>query len=85
VEALINCPSSYSLPSGHSLSSFLAASLLFAYDKRSGSWAYFLALLVGLSRIYLGVHYFTDVLAGAGLGVLIAWLIIRIKKAYEKV
>ncbi|MBQ8184777.1 MAG: phosphatase PAP2 family protein [Lachnospiraceae bacterium] len=67
---LISKPSSYSFPSGHTSSSFAAAMALYlGTSKKAGIPALVLAALIGLSRIYVGVHYPTDVLAGAALGI----------------
>lgn len=59
----------YSFPSGHTLSSFCAATACFGYSRRAGLFCYLLAVLIGLSRLYMGVHYPSDVLAGALLGI----------------
>ena len=65
--------STFSMPSGHASRMFAVAALVAFGTKRSvGASALILAALVGLSRIYLGMHWPTDVLAGALLGVLLA-------------
>lgn len=66
-----------SFPSGHTAASFAAAAALYAIDRRWGIAAYLFAVLMGFSRLYLGVHFPTDVLAGAVIGVLMARLVIR--------
>ncbi len=71
----IHRPSSYSFPSGHTGSSFAAAGAIFAYNKKLGIPALCVALIVGLSRMYLFVHYPTDVLAGMVLGLTVAFLV----------
>lgn len=67
---LIEPPNSYSFPSGHTLSSFAAATALFCSFRRAGIGAYGIAALIALSRLYLCVHFPSDVLAGLVLGVL---------------
>ncbi len=79
VSLLIPPPSAFSFPSGHSSSSFAAAGvLLFAAGKRVGIPALIVAALVAFSRVYLFVHYPTDVLAGALLGLLVGWTAVRV-------
>lgn len=65
-------PGSYSFPSGHSSSSFAAATILFLRHKKSGCAAFAAAALIAFSRVFLFVHYPTDILAGTLLGVLCA-------------
>lgn len=68
----INRPGSYSFPSGHTGSSFAAATALFLWNKKWGIPALVLAAVIGFSRLYLFVHFPTDVLVGAFLGILSA-------------
>lgn len=68
----------YSFPSGHTLASFESAVVLFIRDKRMGIPAMVIAVLVALSRLYLYVHYPTDVLAGVLLGTLFALIAVRL-------
>lgn len=72
IEILVNKLSDYSFPSGHTLASFEAASVLLIRNRRLGIPAIVLATLIAFSRLYLYVHYPTDVLAGAVLGIIIA-------------
>ena len=66
---------SFGLPSGHAQNAVVMWGLLAFYGRRAWGWvvALLLALLTGLSRIYLGVHFPTDVLAGWLLGLLVLW------------
>lgn len=85
VELLVERLKDYSFPSGHTLASFEGAVVLLRRDKRLGIPAIVLAVLVAFSRLYLYVHYPTDVLAGVVLGTIFAILAcIIIDKAYEK-
>jgi membrane-associated phospholipid phosphatase len=75
-----------SFPSGHSSATFgLATALSLNYPKwyvivPSMAWAG----LTGYSRMYLGVHYPTDVLAGAAIGIGTSWATWKINKALQK-
>ena len=71
VELLIARLSDYSFPSGHTLASFESATVLMIRDKRLGIPALILAIIIAFSRLYLYVHYPTDVLAGIILGIFI--------------
>ncbi|MBR3059620.1 MAG: phosphatase PAP2 family protein [Oscillospiraceae bacterium] len=68
VVLLTALPRDYSFPSGHSLSGFIAAAILLRYDRRMGVPALILASLIAFSRLYLFLHFPTDVLAGVLLG-----------------
>ena len=70
----------HSFPSGHTATSFAAATALSYFAPRYRPAFYALAVLIGLSRLYNGVHYPTDVLAGAVLGVLVALGIERLTR-----
>lgn len=70
VQLLIAPPSDYSFPSGHAAASFAAASALAFSHCRHWRPAVVLAVLISLSRLYLYVHYPSDVLCGALLGIL---------------
>lgn len=61
-----------SFPSGHTLASFEAAVTIFMYKKPLGTAALALAVLIAFSRLYLFVHFPTDVIAGMILGTLFA-------------
>ena len=69
VELLVAKLHDFSFPSGHTLVSFEAATALWYYHRKWGIAAFALATLIGLSRLYLFVHYPTDVLVGAVLGI----------------
>ena len=61
-------PKDYSFPSGHSAVTFCGAAALTYFFRGKGAWAFLPAALIAFSRLYLGVHYPTDVLAGAAIG-----------------
>lgn len=74
VQLLIPRPEGFSFPSGHTGASFAAASALFFGENKLGVPALAVAALIGFSRLYLYVHYPTDVFAGALLGIMLGWL-----------
>lgn len=78
VPILINVPSDYSFPSGHTLSSFIAAFVLLFSGNRFGYAAVVLAALIAFSRLYLYVHFPSDVLGGIFLAALISYVVLGI-------
>lgn len=85
ITVLTNLPSDYSFPSGHSAASFACAwALLRSGRKQWGAWALVIAGLIALSRLYVGVHYPTDVLGGVLIGILVAEAAVRIFSAAKK-
>jgi undecaprenyl-diphosphatase len=71
-EPLLESPSTFSFPSGHATVSFACATVLALAVPRLRWPLFVLAALIAWSRVYVGVHYPGDVLAGAVLGVAIA-------------
>jgi len=68
VQALVSLPDSTSFPSGHAATAFAAATAVGAFHPRLRAPLLALAALVALSRVYLGVHFWSDVLVGSLLG-----------------
>ena len=80
---LIHSPEDYSFPSGHTLASFETAVSVFLYNRKWGVPALILAALIALSRLYLFVHFPTDVLSGMALGIFIGWYVHRTIEKYD--
>ena len=74
VQLLIAKPHDYSFPSGHTIASFEGATALLLHDRKLGIPAMILAVLIAFSRLYLYVHYPTDVLVSIVLGIGFAFL-----------
>lgn len=74
INLLINAQHDYSFPSGHTIASFEAAVVLLLNDKRMGIPAMVICVLVTLSRLYLYVHYPTDVIFSIFAGTAFAFL-----------
>ncbi len=80
---LVNPLSEKSFPSDHTAVALAAALAVFFYHKKLGILLMFLALLVGVARIYTGVHYPLDVLGGIVVGIVSAlgvWFLVRQRK-----
>ena len=79
-----NDPNSF--PSGHTCAAFAAAMVWVRTlpQKRDQVIAAVMAVLMGLSRLYVGVHYPTDVLAGAVIGSLCAWAVWKVYQIYQE-
>lgn len=75
---LIAVPTDYSFPSGHTLASVIGAGVLTDADRRFGCVAIPLAVLIAFSRLYLYVHFPSDILGAAVLGIGISVLVLRI-------
>ncbi len=73
-ELLINAQSDFSFPSGHTLVAFECAMSLAMYYKKLALPSLIIASLVGFSRLYLYVHYPTDVLCSVLLGIVFAFV-----------
>ncbi|GAB6169379.1 phosphatase PAP2 family protein [Clostridium carnis] len=82
ITLIINAPSTYSFPSGHTASSFAAAVVLGKYFEKEKYIFYLLACGIAFSRMYLFVHYPSDVVAGIILGVISAKIIITLVEHY---
>ena len=67
---LIKRPSGFSFPSGHASTSFACAWVLMSMEKKFAVPGLILAALIAFSRVYVGVHYATDVIAGAVVGII---------------
>ena len=82
LKLLVAAPKDYSFPSGHSAASFAAAVSIFVMHKKEGAAALILACLIAFSRLYLFVHFPTDVLAGIAVGFICAFLAAKIQNGF---
>ena len=73
IKLLVPFPSEYSFPSGHTVSSFGAATSIFLKNKKIGVCALITASLIAFSRLYLYVHFPTDIIGGIVIGVAISF------------
>jgi membrane-associated phospholipid phosphatase len=85
LEILIRAPHDYSFPSGHTCSAFSAALVYYRMLPRKwGITAVIIASLIAFSRLYLGVHYPSDVLGGILAGAFAAWTGVKVNEYMEK-
>lgn len=68
----------YSFPSGHAMNAFAGATILSDFYKKYKILFYALAILTGISRIYIGAHYPLDVLYGSIIGILIGSIVMNL-------
>ena len=71
----IKKPTDYSFPSGHTAASFAVVGSLYVFNSNLFIPSLILSLLMGFSRMYLGVHYFSDVFAGGLIGYIIGFIV----------
>ena len=70
IQLLVGKPTTYSFPSGHTASSFAAAYVLSKYLKKISPLIWIVAITIAFSRLYLFMHYPSDVVAGIVLGLI---------------
>lgn len=75
-------PSAASFPSGHAAFYFAIAAVIYFYSKKAGIFFFISAFLISLARVFAGVHWPSDILAGAIVGVFSAWFVFRAAKRF---
>ncbi len=71
-----------SFPSGHAAFSFALSAVVFFYNKKVGALFFAAAFLISISRVFVGVHWPSDILAGALVGIFSGWLIVKIFRKF---
>ena len=85
IQLIVAKPHDYSIPSGHTAASFTAVMALYlAGEKKMWKAALVLAVLIALSRLYLYVHYPTDIIGGVVFGSLSGYLGYKIVEWIQK-
>ena len=78
VHLLVSCGSGYAFPSSHAVNNFTGAVVLSAYVPKGRWYFYGFAALVAFTRVYVGVHYPSDVVAGSVIGMGLGYLMVAI-------
>ena len=74
-----------SFPSGHAAFYFALATVIYFYNKKAGLLFFLASFLIVLSRVFVGIHWPLDILAGALVGIFSGWLVIKwVKSKQEK-
>jgi len=64
-----------SFPSGHAAFYFALSTVVYAYNKKAGSLFFLASFLITISRVFAGLHWPSDIIAGALIGIFSGWLI----------
>jgi undecaprenyl-diphosphatase len=84
VRTFVGCGSGYSFPSSHAVNNFAAASVLAYFYRRYAAGFFAFAALIAFTRVYVGVHYPSDIAGGALIGTAVGFLIIGLWSFLEK-
>jgi undecaprenyl-diphosphatase len=86
VHKLISMPMSenfQSFPSGHAIFFFALSTVVYYFNKKLGVIFFIFAVLMGIARVFVGVHWPSDILGGAILGILVGLVVTWFYKKYE--
>lgn len=85
INLLVDKVNQFSFPSGHASFAFGLATVVYLYNKKWGVVFLILAFLISIARVFVGVHWPLDVLAGAIVGIFSGWLVNKILNIKNKI
>ena len=80
VHLLIDKVDQASFPSGHAAFFFALSTIIYFYNKKAGLLFFLASFLISISRVFSGVHWPSDILVGALVGIFSGWLVMKIFK-----
>ena len=84
VNLLLKHKASAGFPSGHAAFFFAIAFIVFFFNKRVGFLFLAISFLMGIARVFTGIHYPLDILAGIAIGLFSAWVVNKYLRKYIK-
>ncbi len=85
VHLLVHCSNSFSFPSSHAVNHFAGAFLLSHFYPEYKVWLYLGSFLVSISRVFVGVHYPSDVAGGIIIGLVIGFIVLQLWLLVNKI
>lgn len=82
---VIHNPNEASFPSGHAAFFFAITTVVYLYNKKTGIVFFIASFLISISRVFTGVHWPLDILAGAIAGIFSGWLVVKLAKKLVKI
>jgi undecaprenyl-diphosphatase len=80
VNLLLTHSATPSFPSGHAAFFFALSTVVYLYNKKTGLLFLLASFLISVSRVFAGIHWPSDILAGALIGVIVGWVVVKIFK-----
>ena len=84
VNLLLSHEATSSFPSGHAAFYFALSTIVYFYNKKTGILFFIASFLISISRVFSGIHWPSDILVGAIVGIFSGWIILKISKKFIK-
>ena len=80
INIVSGCGGKYSFASSHASTTFSLATIIYLITKKEINFLFFWSIAIGYSRIYLGVHFFFDIIIGFFVGFLTSYILYRLSR-----